>query len=150
MQQLATTINDANTAIEKDGEADARGCRSAQQTLQRNYSSERLVIRETLSLSILLVITPDSVRNLNDQIRAINAAISGAGTLPADKRVIGPSMGELQRQYQQLLEQYADCALDKAMRFAGTKNKLKIPDVLRKRWRRIYLRQHLLLGAMNG
>ena len=88
VQQLATTINDANTAIEKMVKQTREDAAARSKLSSVIIPAKETVIRETLQpIYTTCVITPDSVRNFNDQIRAINSAISGAGTLPTDKRV---------------------------------------------------------------
>jgi len=90
VRQLATTINDANTAIEKMVKQTREDAAARSKLSSVIIPAKEMVIRETLQpIYTTCVITPDSVRNFNDQIRAINSAISGAGELPVDKRVRG-------------------------------------------------------------
>lgn len=94
VRQLATTINDANTAIEKMVKQTREDAAARSKLSSVIIPAKETVIRETLQpIYTTCVITPDSMRNFNDQIRAINSAISGAGELPADFRFHGPNNG---------------------------------------------------------
>lgn len=88
VKQLAATINDANTAVEKMVKQTRDDAAARSKLSSVIIPAKETVIRETLQpIYTTCVITPDSVRNFNDQIRAINSTISGAGELPVDKRV---------------------------------------------------------------